>query len=87
MRYRDLKDERDAAIARALEAERLSMRSEFDRVTAEFETEKTRLVTEADERVRKSYIRGFNDGANAMARAIYDVQRPRAPAEEEESKS
>ena len=32
MRYRDLKAERDAAIARAVEAERLSMKSEFDRL-------------------------------------------------------
>lgn len=45
MRYRDLKDERDEAVARMLEAERLSMKSEFDRVTAEFEREKSELLT------------------------------------------
>ena len=46
MRYKDLKEERDEAIARAREAERLSMKSEFDRVTAEFEQEKARLTAE-----------------------------------------
>ena len=35
MKYRELKDQRDAAIARALEAERLSMKSEVDRIRAE----------------------------------------------------
>jgi hypothetical protein len=35
MRYRDLKQERDEAIARAIEAERLSMKSEVDRIKTE----------------------------------------------------
>jgi len=48
MRYRDLKDERDAAIARAIEAERLSMKSEVDRIRAECEEEKAALRTERD---------------------------------------
>lgn len=83
MRYRDLKDERDSAIARALEAERLSMKSEFDRVTAAFEEEKARMRDEADERVRKSYLRGFADGSNAMAyeytACLAEVRPPKPP--------
>ena len=67
MRYRDLKDERDAAIARALEAERLSMKSEFDRVTAEFERAKAELLTRVAEESQAAYRRGFYAGAIAMA--------------------
>lgn len=83
MRYRDLKNERDAAIARALEAERLSMKSEFDRMAAEFEREKERMLDQADERVRKSYQCGFHDGANSMANEyvvrLAAVRFPRLP--------
>jgi carbamate kinase len=70
VRYRDLKEERDAAIARALEAERLSMKSEFDRVTAEFEREKQRLQEQVSADVKEAYLRGFCDGTDAMANDI-----------------
>jgi len=43
VRYRDLKEQRDAAIARAIEAERLSMKDEVDRIRAELEAEKAAL--------------------------------------------
>ncbi len=46
MRYADLKRERDEAIARAVEAERLSMKSEVDRLQQAHETEKAALYTE-----------------------------------------
>jgi hypothetical protein len=48
MRYADLKQERDEAIARAVEAERLSMKSEVDRIRAEHETEKADLLAVID---------------------------------------
>jgi carbamate kinase len=67
VRYRDLKEERDAAIARAIEAERLSMKSEVDRITAEFEQEKVRLLAQVSENTKESYLRGFNAGIDAMA--------------------
>jgi hypothetical protein len=70
MRYRDLKEERDVAIARAIEAERLSMKSEFDRVTAEFEREKQRLQDQVSVDVKEAYLRGFCDGTDAMANDI-----------------
>jgi hypothetical protein len=70
MKYRELKDERDAAIARANEAERLSMKSEFDRVTAEFEQEKQRLQEQAALDRKEAYTRGFCDGIDAMANDI-----------------
>ncbi len=44
MRYADLKKERDEAIARAIEAERLSMKSEFDKLAAEHEQERFRSL-------------------------------------------
>ena len=44
MKYRDLKAERDAAIARAIEAERMSMKSEFERLEREFAEERARLL-------------------------------------------
>lgn len=72
MRYRDLKDERDAAVARALEAERLSMKSEFDRVTAEFEREKAQMTAAGVEATRIAYRQGFNVGLEAMADDIAD---------------
>jgi hypothetical protein len=75
MRYRDLKQERDDAIARAVEAERMSMKSEFDRVTQEFEEEKARLRAQARESETESYWRGFNDGLNDAARAIAALPR------------
>lgn len=62
MRYRELKDQRDAAVARAIEAERLSMKSEFDRVTAEFEAEKARLIAKHEKDVRDGYREGYNHG-------------------------
>jgi hypothetical protein len=73
MKYRDLKNERDAAVARALEAERLSMKSEFERVTEEFEKEKARLTTEAAANIRESYLRGFSDGSDALSKLITGV--------------
>ncbi len=77
MRYRDLKDERDAAVARAVEAERLSMKSEFDRVTAEFDREKNELLGMMTDNVRSAYRRGFNAGIDAMADDISDRLRHR----------
>ena len=70
MRYKDLKDERDEAVARALEAERLSMKSEFDRVTAEFEAEKAQLIAKAEQDVQASFRNGFDGGVRAMASLI-----------------
>jgi hypothetical protein len=70
MRYRDLKQERDDAIARAVEAERLSMKSEFDRVTREFEEERAKFLEHAVEAARAEYRRGFNDGLEALARDV-----------------
>jgi len=70
MKYRDLKNERDAAVARALEAERLSMKSEFDRVVKEFEEEKVRLIALTAVDVRESYRRGFSDGMDALSKDI-----------------
>lgn len=70
MRYRDLKQERDDAIARAIEAERLSMKSEFDRVTAEFEEGKQRLQAQMTEEIQEAYKRGFRDGVEAMSNDI-----------------
>ena len=78
MRYRDLKNERDAAIARAIEAERLSMKSEFDRVTAEFEQERTRLLALAADDVVDAYRRGFEDGRDTLAVDIAVRLRDRA---------
>lgn len=72
MRYSDLKDERDAAVARAVEAERLSMKSEFDRVTAEFEREKERMILAAVEAARIAYRNGFLLGIEIMANDITD---------------
>lgn len=69
MRYRDLKDERDAAIERAKEAERLSMKSEFDKQAAAFEEEKAALLARISEDSETSYRRGFNEGLNAMLAA------------------
>ncbi len=77
MRYRDLKDERDAAVARAVEAERLSMKSEFDRVTAEFEREKTQIIAASIEARHIAYRNGFNAGIDAMADDISDRLRHR----------
>lgn len=70
MRYHDLKAERDEAIARAIEAERLSMKSEFDRVTAEFEKEKARMTLAGVEAVRIAYKNGFAAGLDALANDI-----------------
>lgn len=70
MRYKDLKDQRDAAVARAIEAERLSMKSEFDRVTAEFEAEKARLIAQHERELTNSYRSGFNDGLDAAFRSV-----------------
>jgi hypothetical protein len=78
MRYRDLKQERDDAIARAVEAERMSMKSEFDRVTREFEEEKARLRVQARESETESYWRGFNDGLDSAEKSI--ARLPRASA-------
>lgn len=78
MRYKDLKDERDAAIARAVEAERLSMKSELDRVTAEFERKKVRLIAQLGEVSRLAYRNGFNAGIDAMADDVTECLRRRA---------
>lgn len=81
MRYRDLKDERDAAIARAVEAERLSMKSEVDRIVAEYAAEKARLIDSGMRAVKTAYRAGFLQGAAAKAAqiegALYDT--PEAP--------
>jgi hypothetical protein len=78
MRYRDLKEERDAAVARALEAERLSMKSEFDRVTAEFEREKAQMTVAGVEATRIAYRNGFNAGIEAMADDVADCLKRRS---------
>lgn len=70
MKYRDLKEERDAAVARAVEAERLSMKSEFDRVSANFEREKAELLAQISEDTKAAYTRGFRAGADAMAQDV-----------------
>lgn len=70
MKYRDLKDQRDAAVARAIEAERLSMKSEFDRITEEFMLEKAALLTSSDAETRAAYRRGFSDGLDALAKDV-----------------
>ena len=75
MRYRDLKQERDDAIARALEAERLSMKSEFDRVTREFEEEKARLQEGAKDDVREAWSKGYNAGLAEAERLIVFAPR------------
>jgi hypothetical protein len=75
MKYSHLKQERDDAIARAVEAERLSMKSEFDRVTREFEEEKTRMRAAAREEAERRYWQGFNDGLDNAARAIAVLPR------------
>ena len=77
VRYRDLKNERDAAVARAVEAERLSMKSEFDRVTAEFEREKAQMIALGIEGARIAYRNGFNAGIDALADDITDRLRHR----------
>jgi len=77
MRYRDLKAERDAAVARAVEAERMSMKSEFERVNREFEKEKAQLLVESDERAKNHYRRGFNDGLATMAEEVTECMRAR----------
>jgi hypothetical protein len=74
LRYRDIKAERDAAVARAVEAERMSMKSEFERVTREFEEEKALLEARALENESDSYWRGFNDGIDAAVRAATGVK-------------
>lgn len=78
MKYRDLKDERDAAVARALEAERLSMKSEFDRVTAEFEREKAQMIVLSLEASRLAYQNGFRSGIDTMADDVADCLKRRA---------
>lgn len=45
-KYAVLKQERDDAIARAVEAERLSMKEEVDRVTHEFRVREAELQAE-----------------------------------------
>lgn len=77
MKYRDLKKERDDAIARAVEAERLSMKSEFERVTSEFETEKTRMVKQFSNDMHEAYGRGIREGRRRLAsdvRALLNSQ-------------
>jgi len=48
MKYSDLKQQRDEAIARAVEAERLSNQTEVARIRAECEAEKEALRKERD---------------------------------------
>jgi len=67
MKYRELKDQRDDAIARMLEAERLSMKSEFDRVQAEADAERERLIQQAEAEVAKAYKRGYREGVKTLA--------------------
>ena len=75
MRYRDLKQERDDAILRAVEAERMSMKSEFDRVTAEHMKEQQRLIAEAAEDVKDAYLLGFEEGHATCEAFIVDQLR------------
>jgi phage host-nuclease inhibitor protein Gam len=67
MRYADLKKERDDAIARAVEAERLPMKSEFDRVVQECEREKARLLELASADKVAAYKQGFMAGMKTMS--------------------
>jgi hypothetical protein len=67
MRYADLKKERDDAIARAVEAERLSMKSEFDRVVEECEREKARLLDLASSDKVAAYRQGVLDGLKTLS--------------------
>lgn len=77
VRYRDLKQERDDAIARAVEAERLSMKSEFERLEREFEEERVRLQAQVSESLRESYHRGFEDGLDELAESLHRALRKR----------
>lgn len=70
MRYRDLKAERDAAIARAVEAERLSMKSEFERLEQEFAEERARLHAQISEDTQASYRRGIREGRRRLANDV-----------------
>jgi hypothetical protein len=73
MRYRDLKDERDAAVARAVEAERLSMKSEFDRVTAEFEYEKARMLAAIWPICLRECVRAFRRFGVSASVATHEI--------------
>jgi hypothetical protein len=46
------------------------MKSEFDRVTAEFEKEKERLLAQAARNVKDAYYRGFLNGKDVMADSV-----------------
>lgn len=70
MKYADLKKERDDAIARAVEAERLSMKSEFDRLEAEHAEERKRLAALVGSETKKSYANGFRDGQEDVAKRL-----------------
>jgi len=78
MRYRDLKEERDAAVARALEAERLSMKSEFVRITEEFELKRRGLTDSWIAATQAAYRDGFNAGIEVMADDISDCLKRRS---------
>lgn len=43
------------------------MKSEFDRVTAEFTRKLDELIVQAAKDARASYVRGFYDGRDTMA--------------------
>ena len=74
MRYRDLKKERDDAIARAIEAERMSMKSEFERVEREFALERERLLEQSRQAVQQAYRNGWRDGVTASVGAVRAVR-------------
>lgn len=78
MKYSVLKAERDAAIARALEAERLSMKSEVDRIQREAADEKEQLLKQARQDVEDAYALGFVAGLKqaekAIGRLVVDVE-------------
>lgn len=78
MKYRDLKQERDDAIARAIEAERNSRLEELDRVRAEFDRDRAALnarIEELEQEVRAERTR-FIGAAEHIVRFLEERIRP-----------
>lgn len=58
-----------------LEAERLSMKSEFDKLAAEFAAERERLLEEANKKALASYRRGYMDGIHEAVGEIAETKQ------------